>query len=225
MNDKQYVAQHAAQQVHNGMIVGLGTGSTANCFIEELALRHKQEGLKVKVVASSTVSTIKSMQLGLPIVAMEHIEHLDLYVDGADEVAPDLTLLKGRGYDLVREKLLAKACDSFLVLIDDSKRVKRIGQNYPIPIEVMPFAWKMVSRSVAAIGGHGTLRTTVNQDGLVTSSYGSMVLDVVFESNIDAKTLNERLNAIPGVVEHGIFAGLTSAVFCAHDGQVDEQWA
>lgn len=225
MNDKQRVAQHAVQQVQNGMIIGLGTGSTANCFIEELALRRNQEGLKFKVVASSTVSMIKAQQLGLPLLAMEHIDHLDLYVDGADEVAPDLTLLKGRGYDLVKEKLLAKASDSFLVLIDASKRVKRIGENYPIPIEVMPFAWKLVQRSVASIGGHGTLRQTVNQDGLVVTSYGSLVLDVVFESNIDSKTLNERLNAIPGVVEHGIFTGLTRAVFCAHDGLIDEQWA
>lgn len=225
MNDKQRVAQHAAQMVRDGMTVGLGTGSTANCFIEELALRQKQEGLKVKVVASSTVSAIKAQQSGLSLVALEHIEHLDLYVDGADEVAPDLTLLKGRGYDLVREKLLAKASDTFLVLIDDSKRVKRIGQNFPIPIEVMPFAWKMVSRSVAAIGGHGKLRNTVNQDGLVITSFGSLVLDVVFDSNIDAKTLNERLNAIPGIIEHGIFTGLASAVFCGHDGRVDEQWA
>lgn len=225
MNDKQRVAQHAVQQVQNGMIVGLGTGSTANCFIDELAARRNQEGLKFKVVASSTVSMIKAQQLGLPLLAMEHIDHLDLYVDGADEVAPDMTLLKGRGYDLVKEKLLAKACDSFLVLIDASKRVKRIGENYPIPIEAMPFAWKLVQRSVAAIGGHGTLRQTVNQDGLVVTSYGSLVLDVVFESNIDSKTLNERLNAIPGVVEHGIFTGLTRAVFCGHDGQVEEQWA
>ncbi|MGZ5001124.1 MAG: ribose-5-phosphate isomerase RpiA [Methylomonas sp.] len=225
MNDKQRVARHAAQQVRTGMVVGLGTGSTANLFIEELARRHKQEDLKIKVVASSTISTIKAMQLGLPMVALEHLEHLDLYVDGADEVAPDLTLLKGRGYDLVREKLLAKACDSFLVLIDDSKRVKRIGENFPIPIEVMPFAWKLVQRSVAAIGGHGTLRATANQDGLVVTSYGSLVLDVVFEPNIDGKTLNDRLNALPGIVEHGIFVGLTRAVFCGHDGLVHEDWA
>ncbi|MGZ4959807.1 MAG: ribose-5-phosphate isomerase RpiA [Methylomonas sp.] len=225
MNDKQRVAQHAAQQVRTGMVVGLGTGSTANLFIEELARRHKQEDLKIKVVASSTISTIKAMQLGLPMVALEHLDHLDLYVDGADEVAPDLTLLKGRGYDLVREKLLAKACDSFLVLIDDSKRVKRIGENFPIPIEVMPFAWKLIQRSVAAIGGHGTLRATANQDGLVVTSYGSLVLDVVFEPNIDGKTLNDRLNALPGIVEHGIFVGLTRAVFCGHDGLVHEDWA
>ncbi|WP_446808321.1 ribose-5-phosphate isomerase RpiA [Methylomonas sp. 2BW1-5-20] len=225
MNDKQLVAQHAVQQVQNGMIVGLGTGSTANFFIEELARRHQQEGLKFKAVASSVVSTIKAQQLGLPMIAIDHIDGLDLYVDGADEVAQDLTLLKGRGYDLVREKLLAKAADSFLVLIDNSKRVKRIGENFPIPIEVTPFAWKLVQRSVAAIGGHGTLRQTPNQDGLSVTSHGSLVLDVVFEANIDGKTLNERLNAVPGIVEHGIFCGLTRAVFCGHDGQIEEQWA
>lgn len=225
MNDKQRVAQHAAQHVQNGMIVGLGTGSTANLFIEELARRRTQEGLKFTTVASSTVSTIKARQLDLPLIAIDHLEHLDLYVDGADEVAPDLTLLKGRGYDLVREKLLAKACDSFLVLIDASKRVKRIGENFPIPIEVTPFAWKLVQRSVAAIGGHGGLRQTANGDGLVVTSHGSLVLDVVFDSTLDAKTLNERLNGIPGIVEHGIFSGLTRAVFCGHDGQVDELWA
>ncbi len=225
MNDKQRVVYSAAQHVKNGMIVGLGTGSTANYFIEELARRCTEDGLRIHTVASSTVSTIKAQQLGLPLLAVEHVNRLDLYVDGADEVAPDMTLLKGRGYDLVREKLLAKACDSFLVLIDASKRVKRIGQNFPIPIEVMPFAWRLVQRSVAAIGGHGTLRQTANQDGLAVTSHGSLVLDVVFEPNIDGKTLNDRLNAIPGIVEHGIFSGLTRAVFCGHDGQVDEEWA
>ncbi|ANE54555.1 ribose-5-phosphate isomerase RpiA [Methylomonas sp. DH-1] len=225
MNDKQRVAHYAAQQVRNGMIVGLGTGSTANFFIEELARRQNEEGLKVKVVSSSVVSANKAKQLGLSILGMEHIDGLDLYVDGADEVAPDLTLLKGRGYDLVREKLLAKAADSFLVLIDASKKVKRIGENFPIPIEVSPFAWRLVQRSVAAIGGHGNLRQTPNQDGLVVTSHGSLVLDVAFEPNLDGKTLNERLNAIPGIVEHGIFSGLTRAVFCGHDGKIDEQWA
>ncbi len=225
MNDKQHIAQHAAQQVKNGMIVGLGTGSTANFFIEELARRQNQEGLQFKAVASSVVSSIKAQQLGLPLIAINHIDGLDLYVDGADEVTPDLTLLKGRGYDLVREKLLAKAADSFLVLIDNSKRVTRIGENFPIPIEVMPFAWQLVQRSLAAIGGAATLRQTANKDGLWVSSHGSLVLDVTFTSSIDHQALNEHLNAIPGIVEHGIFSGLTSAVFCAHEGQVEEQWA
>jgi len=225
MNDKQCVAEQAALQVEDGMIVGLGTGSTANYFIEAIAKRRIDEGLNFQVVASSVVSTIKARQLGLQLLALEHIEQIDLYVDGADEVTPDMTLLKGRGADLVREKLLAKASDKFLVLIDASKRVERIGQIYPIPVEVMPFAWQLVQRSLGEIGGQSKLRANAGQDGLAVTAYGSLVLDVIFESAIDHRELNDALNAIPGIVEHGIFYGLAGAVFCAHEGHVQEQWA
>jgi len=224
MNDKQLVAEHAARLVDDGMVVGLGTGSTANYFIEAIARRRIDEGLNVQVVASSVVSTIKAQQLGLPLLALEHIDHLDLYVDGADEVTADLTLLKGRGADLVREKLLANASDKFLVLIDASKRVSRIGENFPIPIEVMPFAWQLVQRSITKLGGQANLRANASKDGLAVTSHGSLVLDVVFDTNLDHQLLNDRLNAIPGIVEHGIFYGLTSAVFCAEQGLVQEQW-
>lgn len=114
MNDKERVAKHAANLVKNDMIVGLGTGSTADYFIEELARRRTEEGLRVSTVASSVVSMIKAKTLGLPLIAIEHLTQLDLYVDGADEVAPDNTLLKGQGADLVREKLLATASDQFI---------------------------------------------------------------------------------------------------------------
>lgn len=224
MNDKQRVAQQAAQYVKDGMVVGLGTGSTANFFIEELARRRIEEDLQIQTVASSVITAVKAQQLGLPLLAMEQLQHLDMYVDGADEVGPDMALLKGRGADLVREKLLAKAGKIFLVLIDQSKRVERIGANFPIPIEVMPFAWQMVRRSIEAIGGQGDLRPNSSNDNLAITAYGSLVLDMTFPANMDAATLNTELNAIPGIVEHGIFSGLTSAVFCAHQGQVDEQW-
>lgn len=223
MNDKQRVAEHAAQKIQNGMLVGLGTGSTANYFIEALARRQQEDSLQIEVVASSVVSSIKARQLGLPIRSMEHIVQLDVYVDGADEVTPDLTLLKGRGSDLVREKLLAKASQAFWVLIDQSKQVQRIGQNFPIPIEVMPFAWQLVRQSLIEMGGDAKLRS--NGDGLFVSAYGSLVLDTTFEPAIDGKLLNDKLNAIPGIVEQGIFSNLTTAVFCAHDGVVDEKYA
>jgi ribose 5-phosphate isomerase A len=223
MNDKQRVAEHAAQQIKNGMLIGLGTGSTANYFIEALARRQQQENLQTQVVASSVVSTIKAQQLGLTLCGMEHIRQWEVYVDGADEVMTDLTLLKGRGADLVREKLLAKASRAFWVLIDQSKKVERIGQNFPIPIEVMPFAWQLVQQSLVDIGGEASLRR--NGDGLFVTSYGSLVLDCVFPETHDIKVLNAQLNAIPGIVEHGVFANLTSAVFCGHDGEVEERWA
>ncbi len=223
MNDKQRVAEHAAQQIENGMLVGLGTGSTANYFIEALARRHQQESLQIQVVSSSVVSTIKAHELGLPLRSMEHTSDLDVYVDGADEVAPDMTLLKGRGSDLVREKLLAKAAKAFWVLIDPSKKVEFIGQNFPIPIEAMPFAWQLVQKSLTEIGGKCVLRK--NGDGLFVTSYGSLVLDTQFDPSIDGKSLNERLNAIPGIVEHGVFCGLASAIYCGQDGTVFEQKA
>jgi len=101
MNDKELVAQQALQYVSENMIIGLGTGSTANCFIDALAKRNKEEKLNIRTVSSSVVSMIKAKEAGLPIIAMEQINEIDLYIDGADEITPDLTLLKGRGYDLV----------------------------------------------------------------------------------------------------------------------------
>lgn len=215
LNAKQRVANHVADLIEDDMIVGLGTGSTANYFIEALAIRQ-QAGLRCTTVASSIVSTIKAKSLGLHQLSMEHVRHIDVYVDGADEVTDDKVLLKGRGSDLVREKLLARACDEFFVLIDQSKLVKNIGQNYPIPIEVMPFAWQMVLMRLEAIGGKGELRPSASGDGLAMTSHGSLVLDMTFEwSEIFA--LDTALNDVPGVVEHGIFTGLATAIFVADD--------
>ncbi len=225
MNDKQLVARHAASQVKEGMLVGLGTGSTANYFIDELARLRDEQGLTVTTVASSVVSAIRAQELGLPMMAVEHLRRLDLYVDGADEVAADLTLLKGQGSDLVREKILARACDCFWVLVDQSKLVERIGGNYAIPIEVMPFAWQLVKRRLESVGGHGELRRIAGNDGLAVTSHGSLVLDMVFDPELDSGTLDTVLNGTPGVVEHGIFRRLASAVFIGSNGKVEERWA
>jgi ribose 5-phosphate isomerase A len=223
MNDKELVAIHAARHVQDGMLVGLGTGSTANYFIEELARRRGEEGLRITTVASSVVSTLKAQELGLPLVALEHISRIDLYVDGCDEITPDMTLLKGRGYDLVVEKLLARAADRFLVVADQTKLVTRIGEKFAIPIEVMPFAWQMVKRGLEAIGGQGDLRQTASKDGLVRTSYGSLVLDMKFDPAMSDTALNDALNSTPGVVEHGIFRGLASDALIVVDGKVEER--
>lgn len=226
MKDKQLVAITAASHVQDGMIVGLGTGSTANFFIEELARRHREEGLNIRAAASSVVSSIKAEQLGLPLIALEHLSAIDLYVDGADEVSPDLTLLKGRGYDLVREKLLARAAKQFIVLVDRSKQVGHIGEKFPIPVEVMPAAWRLVQASLQALGGRAELRQNAAKDGWAITSHGSLVLDLVFEAVADqqpeAHWLNQQLNNIPGVVEHGIFVDLASTVLLADAGKIEE---
>ena len=225
MNDKELVARHAANQVADGMLVGLGTGSTANCFIDELAYRSREQGLKVTTVSSSIVSAIKVQQLGLAVLGFEQVSHVDLYVDGADEVSPELTLLKGQGADLVREKLLATASEQFLVLIEPSKLVERIGQHFAIPIEVMPFAWQLVKKQLEASGGHGGLRQNANKNGYAISAHGSLILDMNFDEQIDAGTLNDILNSIPGIVEHGVFYRLATTVLVGKDGQVQERQA
>ncbi|MCK5355959.1 MAG: ribose 5-phosphate isomerase A, partial [Methyloprofundus sp.] len=186
MNDKELVAKHAAKRVKDGMLVGLGTGSTADCFIEELVQRKNEESLQITTAASSVVSMLKAQQAGLPLVAIEHLTRLDLYVDGADEVTPDNTLLKGQGADLVKEKLLARASDEFIVLVDQTKMVDRIGTRFPIPVEVMPFAWQIVRKQLYGFGGQGELRQNKNDNSLAVSSHGSLILDVVFEPERDS---------------------------------------
>lgn len=222
MNDKQLVALHAVKYVKNGMLVGLGTGSTANYFIDELARLQIETGLKITTVASSTVSAQRAQSLKLPIVALEHISHIDLYVDGADEITPDKTLLKGRGSDLVKEKLLARAAKQFITVADSSKLVNYIGQNFMIPIEVIPFAWQLAKKNLQDIGGVGDLRPNAAKDGFWITSHGSYVLDMKFDSSVDASTLNARINNTPGVVEHGIFLGLSDLVLIADNGKVSE---
>ena len=222
INDKQAVAIHAANIVENGMLVGLGTGSTANYFIEELARRQSQENLKVTTIASSIISMIKAQSLGLSVIALSQVSEIDLYVDGADEITPKMSLLKGRGYDLVLEKLLAKAAKEFIVVADKSKLVERIGTNFAIPIEVMPMAWKAAKRSLEAAGGRGDLRLNVAKDGLSITSYGSLVLDMRFDKNMSEEVINHLINNIPGVVEHGIFRDLASAILIADNGNISE---
>ncbi len=222
MNDKELVAQQAAQYVTDGMLVGLGTGSTANYFIDELARRSREQGLKVTTVASSAVSALKAQQLGLAVLGMKQVSRLDLYVDGADEVTQDLTVLKGQGADLVREKLLATASQQFIVLVESSKLVEYIGQHYAVPIEVMPFAWQLVKKQLEAIGGNGDLRQNADKNGYALSSHGSLIADVSFDRSIDAKKLNEALNSMPGIVEHGIFYALATLVLVGVDGQVQQ---
>ncbi|MEY4587651.1 MAG: Ribose-5-phosphate isomerase, partial [Pseudomonadota bacterium] len=190
MNDKELVAHQALQYVSENMIVGLGTGSTANYFIDALAKRNKEENLKIKAVSSSVVSMIKAKEAGLPIIAMEQIKEIDLYIDGADEISPDLTLLKGRGYDLVREKLLARSAKKFIVIADESKLVKNIGDNFPIPAEVQPFAWELV-KNILMKKGTGDIRINAAKDGYAITSCGNFVLDFNYpEKN------TEELNAL-----------------------------
>lgn len=211
LNPKQMVAATAAEMVENGMIVGLGTGSTANLFIDALASRCREQELQLRVVASSVISHNRAMQAGLSVMSINQLTGLDLYVDGADEVAADLSLLKGRGQDLVLEKILAHHADQFAVLVDDSKMVNTIGDKHPIPVEVNSDSWQLVQTALQQAGGHGELRMNAAGDNVFFTAAGSLVLDMQF-SDISVKTLDRLLSSLPGVVEHGIFYQLASDV-------------
>jgi ribose 5-phosphate isomerase A len=222
MNDKELVARQALQYVSENMIVGLGTGSTANYFIDALAKRNKEENLKIRAVSSSVVSMIKAKEAGLPIIAMEQIKEIDLYIDGVDEISPDLTLLKGRGYDLVREKLLARSARKFIVIADESKLVKKIGDNFPIPSEVQPFAWELV-KNILMKKGTGDIRINAAKDGYAITSCGNFVLDFNYPEK-STEELNALLSQTPGIVEHGIFYNIAHGALISSNGKVREIW-
>lgn len=218
LNPKQRVAIEAAKLVKDKMVVGLGTGSTANYFIEELARLTQQEKITISAVSSSVISSQYAQQFGLNLLAIEHVKQLDLYVDGADEISPELYVLKGRGQDLVKEKLLATAANEFIVVADQSKIVNAIGDNFPIPIEVMPDAIHIVRKQLLALGGEGDIRLNAS-GGASFSAAGNVVLDMAF--SIPAVELNNRLNAIPGIVEHGLFIDVATTVMIADESGVE----
>lgn len=222
MNDKELVAYHALQFVKRNMIVGLGTGSTANCFIKALAEHNKNENLNIRVVSSSVISMMKAREANLPLLAMEQVNEIDLYIDGADEITEDLNLLKGRGYDLVREKILAKSAKKFIVIADESKKVKNIGDNFLIPSEVHTFAWETVKKFLIK-RGTGDIRMNVANDGYSITSCGNFVLDFKYPIGT-AKDLNEFLSEIPGIIEHGIFYNLAHGALISSNGKVRELW-
>ena len=221
MNDKELVAFEAAKLAKNGMIIGLGTGSTANYFIEHLAKRQSDEGLSISTVASSTISAIKAESCGLKVVAISQLSRIDLYVDGADEITPNLSLLKGRGQDLVMEKLLAKVANQFIVVADKGKLVSRIGEKFIIPIEVIPDAWKMVKHQLEKHGAKGDIRLNTGKDNVAVSAHGSYILDMHFPEHISDEALNTLLNNTTGVVEHGVFYGIASQVLIADNGNIE----
>src|SRR6266853_1624728 len=201
---KRAAAERAVELVRPGMIVGLGTGSTARYFIDGLGGKVG-EGLKVQAVSTSDESGRLAKAAGIPIVDRISGE-LDLAVDGADEIDPAVNCIKGRGGALLREKIVAHASRRFVLIADESKLVGRLGRG-PVPIEILPFLWEATSRSVESLGGRPELRLTVGEP--YRTDNGNLVLDTTF-GMVDAG-LGLALRGIPGVIEHGLFFGLAKA--------------
>ena len=219
MNDKELVAYAALDYIEDNSIIGLGTGSTADIFIKMLAGKISKESLNILVVASSVISQKKANDAGLKYISIDQVTSIDLYVDGADEITQNLEILKGRGFDLIREKLLAQMSKKFIVIGDNSKIVSKIGQNYFIPIEITPIAWKITKSLIEKIAKKCIVRENMEKNAFAISSYGNFVLDCEFNySELD--TLAKEIANTPGVFEHGLFLNLASLAIVSNNGQI-----
>jgi ribose 5-phosphate isomerase A len=215
---KRAAAARALDFVRPGMRLGLGTGSTAAHFVDVLAERVRG-GLDVVGVPTSEATEAQALRLGVPLTTLEETPQLDLTVDGADEIAPDLALIKGGGGALLREKIVAAASDRMIVIADETKWVPRLGR-FPLPVEVVPFGLAATRRALdAAVAPvRSTLRQGKDGHAFVTDG-GHFILDVPLGRIADPGALAARLNQIPGVVEHGLFVGLAHlAILAGPDG-------
>jgi len=219
---KRQAAAAALDLVRPGMRVGLGTGSTSARFVELLGERVRT-GLDIVAVATSEATRCQADRLGIPLVSLDDAPILDLTIDGADEIAPDLSLIKGGGGALLYEKIVAGASARVVIIADESKWVTLLGR-FPLPIEVVAFGLAATRRAIevaaAAAGSPGPirLRRAAEGDPFVTDA-GHLIVDVALTRIIEPRILADRLAAIPGVVEHGLFIGLAhTAIIAGPDG-------
>ncbi len=211
---KQAVALAAVDQIENGMILGLGSGSTAALMIEALAMKIKSGEIKDVVgVTTSFQGEVLASELGIPLKSLSSVSGIDLAIDGADEVDPKFQLIKGGGACHVQEKLVAALAKKFIVVVDSTKLVKKLNLDFKLPVEVLPSAWKQVQKTLHDLGGKGNLRMAQKKAGPIVTDQGNLILDLSFRHGIDQPdSLESQINNIPGVLENGLFVNLTDQV-------------
>ena len=222
---KARVGVEAAKLVQNGMKLGIGTGSTAEAFIQALADRMKTESLEFSGVPTSERTAALCRDVGIPLTTLDETPALDLTIDGADEIDPALNLIKGGGGALLREKIVAAASDAMLVIADISKLVDPLGA-FPLPIEVNPFGrratWLALEEACQAFGMEGGLSLRENdKGGAFVTDGGHHIVDASFGRIADPVALSDALLRIPGVVEHGLFTGLATRAIVAGDSGIE----
>jgi ribose 5-phosphate isomerase A len=211
---KKAVAQAAVDQIQNGMILGLGSGSTAALMIEALALKIKSGEVKDIVgVTTSFQGEVLASELGIPLKSFSSVSEIDLAIDGADEVDPKFQLIKGGGACHVQEKLVAALAKKFIVVVDSTKLVEKLNLDFKLPVEVLPSAWKQVQKTLKDLEAESDLRMAEKKAGPVVTDQGNLILDITFRNGIDQpERLESQINNIPGVLENGLFVDLTDEV-------------
>ena len=209
---KQRVGVEAARMVVDGAVVGLGTGSTSAFAIEELGRRIREEGLSIVGIPTSYSAAMLAQKAGIALRTLDDVDHIDIAIDGADEVDPHKNLIKGGGGAHTREKVIDYLADLFVVVVDDSKLVRQLGETFPVPVEVLPMAVSPVLRRLKGLGGEPAVRMAVKKDGPVITDQGNLIVDVRFVGIADPVALESAINNIPGVVENGIFTGAADVI-------------
>ena len=211
---KQAVADAAVEQIKDGMVLGLGSGSTAALMIKALGAKLASGELKDIVgVTTSFQGEVLAAELNIPLLSLNAVDRIDLAIDGADEVDPGFQLIKGGGACHVQEKLVAVRADRFVVVVDSTKLVERLNLGFLLPVEVLPGAWRQVQQQLAALSGKAELRMAQRKAGPVVTDQGNLVLDVTMNGGIsDPAALESTVNNIPGVLENGLFVDLVDEV-------------
>ncbi len=211
---KNAVASAAVELIQDGMIIGLGSGSTAALMIEALGAKISRGQLKNIVgVTTSFQGEVLAAQLNIPLQSVSAIDSIDLAIDGADEVSPSFQLIKGGGACHVQEKLVASLAKTFVVVVDSTKIVDRLNLDFLLPVEVLPSAWRQVQKKLNEFGGNSDLRMANRKAGPIVTDQGNLILDVSFKGGIDDPgELEKSINNIPGVLENGLFVDLTDEV-------------
>jgi len=218
-NLKQKAGEYAARFVKDGMVVGLGTGSTVAYTIKKLGEAVK-EGLRITGIPTSIESEKLARSSGIELSSLKEHPEIDLTIDGADEVNPDLDLIKGMGGALLREKIVAKASKVEIIVVDESKLVKVLGLKTPLPVEVLPFGLLATKKEVEKFGCEVMLRKS-GESAFITDN-GNYILDCKFESIREPHKLENALNNIPGVVENGLFLDIADRVIVAKQKGIEE---
>ncbi|MGA8763288.1 MAG: ribose-5-phosphate isomerase RpiA [Candidatus Sulfotelmatobacter sp.] len=217
--EKEAAARASLRFIKDGQVVGLGTGSTAAHFVRLLGEQVKN-GLKIRGIPTSERSREQAASLGIPLTTLEECQVIDVTVDGADEVDPQLRLIKGGGGALLREKIVASATKQLVIVADATKRVPVLGK-FPLPVEVIKFARPLVAKKIAALDAE--VQTRLQSDGKpYLTDENNYILDCRFGQIPDADKLARQLSEMPGVVEHGLFIGMASVVLVANGSEIFE---